>query len=143
MIVSGRPQHATKSVELPPDIRPLISVEPVEEKIVDASSVPAQYQQPATKSAEARIVEISSSTPAPNATIREPLAAGPVATMATATPPKRSEFVPIALPEQAATPAATAVPALPVATQFAKPAAAAGSELVTPNREVPVVSTTL
>jgi tetratricopeptide (TPR) repeat protein len=130
---------APRQIELPPDIRPLLSAESGEEEFVDANSVPAQYQQPA-KSAEAHVVGISPSTSTSGSAIREPLAGGPIATMAAA-PPQRSEFVPIALPEQEAAPVAAAVPKMATEARFAAASTAtAGPELGVPNREAPVAN---
>ncbi len=128
----GTRASAPRLLEVPADVRP-IGASPVGNFPREmALSAPAQYEQPQASVGDARITEV---LPAPGATeartIREP-AAGPVqAPIAQpATPPRRSEFVPISMPRDCAPAFAATAPELPVAGDFARAASQPASGLV-------------
>src|SRR5262245_54704499 len=113
--------RAPRRLELPANIRPIPLDVKATSTTLEPTLAPAQYQQtyapPA--SGDSRIVEISSQAPMPpSGSIREPAAALSSATGAPPAPPRRSQFVPISVPQPSTAPQLPPPPHLPSEPAF-------------------------
>ena len=116
----GMKSSAPRLLEVPANVRPIGAAPEGNFPREVALSAPAQYEQPQASTGGARITSVS---PVPGAaggwSIREP-AAGPVQEPIAqpATPPRRSEFVPIAIPAASAPRFSRPAPEMPTASDF-------------------------
>src|SRR5436190_308909 len=129
--------RAPQPIELPANIRPLLPDRTVQAVEQETRSVAVQYEQPRAPAASAgpRIVELSGSQQSTGVgAIHEPLAAPPQEfNEPPPAPPRRSEFIPIAMPEPNAPPGSPAIPELPAEPRFSvSQAPADGPHLTTP-----------
>jgi tetratricopeptide (TPR) repeat protein len=121
-------------------MRPIQNERPKSDELAEGTSVRAQYQQLPAATAGPRIVELSPSGEKPsNSPIRPPNSAITAESTPPAPPPLRSEFVPIAMPEQSRpTGSASPPPELPPQPTFGaappdgSPPAADGPQLSEP-----------
>lgn len=117
--------QAPRRIELPGNLRPISSSTGDSQAWHEGQSAPAQYQQPQDSQypTQPRIRELSVTTnSATESRICEPVAAPPPASeqLASATPPRRSRFVPIEVPTASVTPIAATPPQLPAQPNFAR-----------------------
>jgi tetratricopeptide (TPR) repeat protein len=114
-------EQTPRHIELPAGIRPLIPERADQGNDVNGS-IRVEYQQPQPQ-ADTRPtynVELATSPQTAGSNpVREPLAAPPAADEAPATPPNRSSFIPISMPQPSVAPPAPQAPTLPAAATFA------------------------
>jgi tetratricopeptide (TPR) repeat protein len=123
----GASLHAPRRLQLPANVRPIPIDVSNDSPAIESHLAPAQYQQSpaAPASPQPRILEVS--TPAENATraaIREPAAGLSSVAASPASPPRRSEFVPITVPEPSIPSHSSSPPQLPAEPTFSAPQAA-------------------
>jgi tetratricopeptide (TPR) repeat protein len=111
-----------RRLELPADIRPIPLDIQRSTRILEPHLAPAQYQQTyaPTASVDPRLIEIASQAEkSASAAIREPYAALSGPPSAPPPPPRRSEFVPITIPQLGAAPQFPPLPQFPSEPAFA------------------------
>src|SRR5262245_12315562 len=116
------PDCAPRRLQVPATIRPIRSETSLNHTADKTHSAPARYEQP--PSPQPRITKLNPSTqPATGGSIREPSSAPIEVAAVPPSAPRRSDFVPIAMPETSPTPEQSPIPDLNTQPIFTAPAA--------------------
>jgi len=128
---------APRMIEVPADIRPIMTEAAALKAEADAESIRVEYQQPQLPTDARRTYNVQLAAPLQASSgepIREPTSPPLTSNDTPATPPKRSEFVPIAMPQAAVAPTAPSVPELPAAPTFVASAPGTDGPQLSPPR---------